>query len=164
MQPHEEPGSSSIGFLRQEYWSGLPFPSPKDLLTQTFNLGPLHDRFFTDQTKRKADIVSKYHSFRMIERNIYSSDILTKGLPDARAQVSEPWIFCMEGHEYSTWPIRSILKEQKRWDSFGSLITYYDWFNSATKAPLLWTLSSKPIAEDKAFSTIARKRTSLKMS
>jgi len=26
-------GSSlSIGFPRQEYWSGLPFPSPKDLL------------------------------------------------------------------------------------------------------------------------------------
>ena len=22
----------SIGFLRQEYWSGLPFPSPGDLL------------------------------------------------------------------------------------------------------------------------------------
>jgi len=24
--------SLSIGFLRQEYWSGLPFPSPGDLL------------------------------------------------------------------------------------------------------------------------------------
>ena len=26
------PGSSSIGFSRQEYWSGLPFPSPGYLL------------------------------------------------------------------------------------------------------------------------------------
>ena len=26
------PGSSVHGFLRQEYWSGLPFPSPEDLL------------------------------------------------------------------------------------------------------------------------------------
>ena len=26
------PGSSSMGFSRQEYWSGLPFPSPRDLL------------------------------------------------------------------------------------------------------------------------------------
>ena len=25
------PGSPSIGFSRQEYWSGLPFPSPEDL-------------------------------------------------------------------------------------------------------------------------------------
>ena len=25
-------GSSSMGFSRQEYWSGLPFPSPGDLL------------------------------------------------------------------------------------------------------------------------------------
>ena len=26
------PGSLSMGFSRQEYWSGLPFPSPGDLL------------------------------------------------------------------------------------------------------------------------------------
>ena len=25
------PGSGSMGFSRQEYWSGLPFPSPRDL-------------------------------------------------------------------------------------------------------------------------------------
>ena len=25
------PGSLSVGFPRQEYWSGLPFPSPGDL-------------------------------------------------------------------------------------------------------------------------------------
>ena len=25
------PGSLSTGFLRQEYWSGLPFPTPWDL-------------------------------------------------------------------------------------------------------------------------------------
>ena len=25
------PGSSIHGFSRQEYWSGLPFPSPEDL-------------------------------------------------------------------------------------------------------------------------------------
>ena len=29
------PGSSFMGFFRQEYWSGLPFPSPRDIL----NLG-----------------------------------------------------------------------------------------------------------------------------
>ena len=31
----------SIGFSRQEYWSGLPFPSPGNLATQGLNLGLL---------------------------------------------------------------------------------------------------------------------------
>ena len=34
----------SIGFLRQEYWSGLPFPPPGDLQTQGSNLCLLHCR------------------------------------------------------------------------------------------------------------------------
>ena len=32
------PGSS-VGFCRQEYWGGLPFPSPGDPLTQGLNSG-----------------------------------------------------------------------------------------------------------------------------
>ena len=32
----------SMGFPRQEYWSGLPFPSPGDLSTQGWNLCLLH--------------------------------------------------------------------------------------------------------------------------
>ena len=31
-----------MGFPRQEYWSGLPFPSPGDLLTQELNPCLLH--------------------------------------------------------------------------------------------------------------------------
>ena len=34
----------SMGFSRQEYWSGLPFPSPGDLPNQGLNLGLLHCR------------------------------------------------------------------------------------------------------------------------
>ena len=36
------PGSLPMVFLKQEYWIGLPFPSPRDLLTQELNLGLLH--------------------------------------------------------------------------------------------------------------------------
>ena len=37
----------SMGFPRQEYWSGLPFPSPgKSFLTQVLNPGLLHCRQF----------------------------------------------------------------------------------------------------------------------
>ena len=32
----------SMGFPRQEYWSGFPFPSPVDLLIQGSNLHLLH--------------------------------------------------------------------------------------------------------------------------
>ena len=34
----------SIGFSRQEYWSGLPCPSPEDLPDSGFELGVLHCR------------------------------------------------------------------------------------------------------------------------
>ena len=36
--------SLSMGFSRQEYWSGLPFPSPGDLPDQGSNPGLLHCR------------------------------------------------------------------------------------------------------------------------
>ena len=46
----------SMGFSRQEYWSGLPFPSPRDL--PNLGLKPrspaLADRFFTDWAMREA--------------------------------------------------------------------------------------------------------------
>ena len=32
----------SMGFSRQEYWSGLPFPSPRDLPTQGSSQSLLH--------------------------------------------------------------------------------------------------------------------------
>ena len=38
------PGSSVMGFSRQEYWIVLPFPSPGDLPNQGSNLGLLHCR------------------------------------------------------------------------------------------------------------------------
>ena len=50
------PGSSAWGFSRQEYWRGLPCPSPRDLpnpgidpRSPTFQTG-----FFTDQATREA--------------------------------------------------------------------------------------------------------------
>ena len=42
----------SIGYSRQEYWSGLPFPSPGDLLNPGTepSSSSLEDRFFTTDT------------------------------------------------------------------------------------------------------------------
>ena len=47
------PGSSVHGISRQEYWSGLPFPSPGDLPDRT-GLSYIAGRFFTVWSTRKA--------------------------------------------------------------------------------------------------------------
>ena len=47
--------SLSMEFSRQEYTSGLPFPSPGDLLTQGSNIGLLHcSKFITICATREA--------------------------------------------------------------------------------------------------------------
>ena len=45
----------SIGFPREEYWSGLPFPSPGDLLNPGIELTSpiLTDRFFRPEPSGK---------------------------------------------------------------------------------------------------------------
>ena len=44
----------SMGFSRQEYWSGFPFPSPGDLSDPELNPSLPHCRFFTVWTTREA--------------------------------------------------------------------------------------------------------------
>ena len=57
------PGSSVHGILRQEYWSGLPFPFPGDLPTSGIEpespVSPaLAGGFFIDNSTWEAPIVS----------------------------------------------------------------------------------------------------------
>ena len=48
----------SMGFSRQEYWSGLPFSSPGDLPTQGSNLvSHTAGRFFTIWATREAPVI-----------------------------------------------------------------------------------------------------------
>ena len=53
------PGSSVVGFLRQEYWSGLPFPSPRDLPDSwTESMSPtLADRLLTTEPLEKPLVI-----------------------------------------------------------------------------------------------------------
>jgi len=46
-----------VGFSRQEYWSGLPFPSPVDLLNPEIRpMSPaLAGRFFTTEPPGKKE-------------------------------------------------------------------------------------------------------------
>ena len=62
----------SMGFPRQEYWSGLPFPSPGDLSDPGIEPGSpaLADRFFTieppgveiHEEKKKKEIPASHHT------------------------------------------------------------------------------------------------------
>ena len=52
---HSPPGSSVLGFSRQEYWSGLAFPSPEDLPNPEIEPASLASpalagRFFTTES------------------------------------------------------------------------------------------------------------------
>ena len=47
------PGSSSMGFPREEYWSGLPFPSPGDLPDAGIKPGSL-DSLLTELPRKPA--------------------------------------------------------------------------------------------------------------
>ena len=46
--------SLSMGFSRQESWSGLPFPSPGDLSLQGLNPGVLHCKWILYQLSHKG--------------------------------------------------------------------------------------------------------------
>ena len=53
----------SLGFSRQEYWNGLPFPSPRDLPNP--GIGPkspaLAGRFFTTDTSGEPSFTVSYN-------------------------------------------------------------------------------------------------------
>ena len=51
----------SMGFLWQEHWSGLPFPSPGDLPDPGTELTSpaLADGFFTNEPQEKAKVTSE---------------------------------------------------------------------------------------------------------
>ena len=53
------PGSLSLGFSRQEYWSGLQFPSPGDLPDPGIEprSPALQSRFFTNWALREAPLL-----------------------------------------------------------------------------------------------------------
>ena len=72
----------SMGFSRQEYWSGLPCPAPGDLpdpgIKPSFLMSPaLAGRFFTTSATREA------HSFLVGSLNMWASPVvqIVKNLP-----------------------------------------------------------------------------------
>ena len=51
----------SMGFPRQEYWSGLPFPSPGDLLNQGLKLWLLY--WQVDSLYHSATMEAHLHAY-----------------------------------------------------------------------------------------------------
>ena len=58
---HQAP--QSMGFPRQEYWSGLPFPFPRDLPDPGMELvsPALAGRFFTIETPGKPKFICQFN-------------------------------------------------------------------------------------------------------
>ena len=71
----------SMGFRRQEYWSGEPFPSSGDFPDQVIELGSpaLAGRFFTAEPPRKP---TDYKSYLYILDTSPLSDEFCKNFPD----------------------------------------------------------------------------------
>ena len=72
------PGSLSMGFHRQEYWSGLPFPSPGDLSSPGIkSISPaLAGSFFTTELIR--EVQEKCH---LSPKNIYLKNRERQAMP-----------------------------------------------------------------------------------
>ena len=80
-----------MGFLRQEYWNGLPFHSPGDLSDQGIKLAfpTLAGTFFTDDTILKAEGKEEQKSLLMkvkeesekvgLKLNIQKTKIMASG-------------------------------------------------------------------------------------
>ena len=62
---YNPPGSSVHGMLHQEYWSGLPFPSPGELPDTGINLGSpaLQADSLPSKPPRKQSFIIKYFIF-----------------------------------------------------------------------------------------------------
>ena len=84
----------SVGFSRQEYWSGLPFPSPGIFPTQEWNPGLLHllhwqvDSVLLEPPGNPDDVttqshIQKCHDFKggRVKMNIYSTGNLCYSFP-----------------------------------------------------------------------------------
>ena len=60
--------SPSMGFSRQEYWSGLPFPSP----SQSF-LNTKHSRIIRKISLKMKDVSSQFSCCKYLNKNTSSS-------------------------------------------------------------------------------------------
>ena len=73
----------SMGFSRQEYWSGLPLPTPEDLPhpgieSTSLTSPPLAAGFFTTRATWKAQIIPKWLVKKKKKNSWFSPKVLTK--------------------------------------------------------------------------------------
>ena len=82
-----------MGFPRQEYWNGLPFPSPGDLPNPGNEpLSPvLAGGFFTTEPPGKLNNKIIYH---LPTRRIYPGGTVIKNLPVSARDARETGLIC----------------------------------------------------------------------
>ena len=73
----------SMGFPRQEYWSGLPFPPPGDLLRDQSDVSRIASRHFTIWATREAHHLQEwYNKFYKNNREGFPGGSVVKNLPE----------------------------------------------------------------------------------
>ena len=108
----------SIGFSRQEYWNGLPFPSPGDLSHPGIKPSCIAGRFFTDwATRNSGRIVRFFSSFPLSASSIFLKQIsITEQNNNNKkgfTKKSREFLLCSNEEESSlmlwTWRFQDIL-------------------------------------------------------
>ena len=94
------PGSTSLGFSRQEYWSGLPSPCPEDLpnpeIKPTSITSPaLAGRVFTTSTAWEAQVYTHVYKFKVLP------------VCHNSAQMPHPPGIPLSSQDLNTWPTLS---------------------------------------------------------
>ena len=86
--------SPSMGFSRQEYWSGMPFPSPEILPTQGSNPGLPHCRqtlyHLSHQASHIEAILKQNHKIRHVFLIVCKESLWFIG----RAPILGMWLLC----------------------------------------------------------------------
>ena len=90
-----------MGFPRQEYWSGLPFSPPGDLLIQGANSGLLHHRQVFYQLSHQG--------------SRYKEVIEAKWCHKPGPQSNRPGVFIRRGRHQSSLSVCICTKEKARW-------------------------------------------------
>ena len=94
----------SVGFSRQEYWSGLPFPSPGDFPTQGSNPGLPHCRQTLNRLSHQGSLEMKrcrqQRNGKAETENLLKQQPKERRVPEAAHMIKTG---CKKGKQYLTW-------------------------------------------------------------
>ena len=134
------PGSSIHGIFRQEYWSGLPFPSPEDLSNPGMELlssAPVGGFFTTEppgkfKSKSYSSLKPVSHATKLYFKRYATATVHSQPEPDARGHPT-----ALEGHTLLPGPL-SLPKAPSYVGTLSRNSSRGPGFVLASFLPLMW--------------------------